>query len=164
MDQRVITRVSRSTVILEIYIFVTFFMANGRALPTQIVCCTKPYKNYSFQIDGASWYFYDSGNWCSYSFQCCVWPSFIGAVISMIKVYCHWRQAQHYNIHTMYQRKANVDMLNAVKGVLADVLSVSPSLEQRPIYTLLPPTPFTNNVLFCSETWNVSFLYCLEFL
>ena len=32
---------------------------------------------------------------------------------------------------TMYQRKVDVDMLNAVKSVLADVLSVSPSSEQR---------------------------------
>ena len=31
----------------------------------------------------------------------------------------------------MYQRKADVDMLNAVKSVLADVSSVSPSSEQR---------------------------------
>ena len=30
----------------------------------------------------------------------------------------------------MYQRKVDVDMLNAVKSVLADVLSVSPSSEQ----------------------------------
>ena len=31
----------------------------------------------------------------------------------------------------MYQRKVGVDMLNAVKSVLADVSSVSPSSEQR---------------------------------
>ena len=31
---------------------------------------------------------------------------------------------------TMYQRKADVDMLNAVKSVLADISSVSPSSEQ----------------------------------
>ena len=31
----------------------------------------------------------------------------------------------------MYQRKVNVDMLNAVKSVLADVSSVSPSSEQK---------------------------------
>ena len=30
----------------------------------------------------------------------------------------------------MYQRKVDVDMLNAVKSVLADVSSVSPSSEQ----------------------------------
>ena len=30
----------------------------------------------------------------------------------------------------MYQRKIDVDMLNAVKSVLADVSSVSPSSEQ----------------------------------
>ena len=33
--------------------------------------------------------------------------------------------------YTMYQRKVDVDMLNAVKSVLADVSSVSPSSEQR---------------------------------
>ena len=32
---------------------------------------------------------------------------------------------------TMYQRKVDVDMLNAVKSVLADVSSVSPSSERR---------------------------------
>ena len=31
----------------------------------------------------------------------------------------------------MYQRKVDVDMLNVVKSVLADVSSVSPSSEQR---------------------------------
>ena len=31
----------------------------------------------------------------------------------------------------MYQRKVDVDMLNAVKCVLADVSSVSPSSEQK---------------------------------
>ena len=31
----------------------------------------------------------------------------------------------------MYQRKVNVDVLNAVKSVLADVSSVSPSSEQK---------------------------------
>ena len=33
--------------------------------------------------------------------------------------------------HTMYQRKVDEDMLNAVKSMLADVLSVSPSSEQN---------------------------------
>ena len=32
---------------------------------------------------------------------------------------------------TMYQRKVDVDMLNAARSVLADVLSVRPSSEQR---------------------------------
>ena len=31
----------------------------------------------------------------------------------------------------MYQRKVDVNMLNAVKSVLADVSSIRPSLEQR---------------------------------
>ena len=44
---------------------------------------------------------------------------------------------------TMYQRKVDVDMLNAVKSVVDDVSSVSPSSEQRAIdrlhVTSLPP-------------------------
>ena len=32
---------------------------------------------------------------------------------------------------TMYQRKVDVDMLNAIKSVLAVLSSVSPSSEQR---------------------------------
>ena len=35
---------------------------------------------------------------------------------------------------TMYQRKVDVDMLNAVKSVLADVSSVRPASEQRAIF------------------------------
>ena len=35
---------------------------------------------------------------------------------------------------TMYQRKVDVDMLNAVKSVLADVSSVSPLSEQRAFF------------------------------
>ena len=42
-------------------------------------------------------------------------------------------------IRTMYQRKVDVDMLNAVKSVLADVSSVSPSSETS-----------ANNSLRCS--------------
>ena len=38
---------------------------------------------------------------------------------------------------TMYQRKVDVDMLNAVKNVLADVSSVSPSSEPRGDYEVL---------------------------
>ena len=36
----------------------------------------------------------------------------------------------------MYQRKVDEDMLNAVKSVLADVLNVSPSSEQRGTWKL----------------------------
>ena len=36
----------------------------------------------------------------------------------------------------MYQRKVDVDMLNAVKDVLADVSSLCPSSEQRGDYGL----------------------------
>ena len=36
----------------------------------------------------------------------------------------------------MYQRKVDVDMLNAVNSVLAEVSSVSPSSEQREDYGL----------------------------
>ena len=34
---------------------------------------------------------------------------------------------------TMYQRKVDVDMLNAVKRMLADILSISSSSEQRAV-------------------------------
>ena len=34
----------------------------------------------------------------------------------------------------MYQRKVDMDMLNAVKSVLADISSVSPSSEQRSLH------------------------------
>ena len=46
----------------------------------------------------------------------------------------------------MCQCKVNVDMLNAVKSVLADVLSVSPSSEQRAVCSkidCLPRSRFT---------------------
>ena len=36
----------------------------------------------------------------------------------------------------MYQRKVDVDMLNAIKSVLADISSISPSSEQRGDYGL----------------------------
>ena len=38
---------------------------------------------------------------------------------------------------TMYQRQVDVDILNAVKNVLADVSSVSPSSEPRGDYGVL---------------------------
>ena len=41
----------------------------------------------------------------------------------------------------MYQRKVDVDMLNAVKSVLADVSSVSPSSEQS-----FPHQPYVNTL------------------
>ena len=37
---------------------------------------------------------------------------------------------------TMYQRKVDVDMLNAVKNVLADVVSISPSSKETFLYIL----------------------------
>ena len=42
----------------------------------------------------------------------------------------------------MYQRKVDVDMLNAIKSVLADVSSVSPSSEQRIINLTLIHSTF----------------------
>ena len=38
--------------------------------------------------------------------------------------------------HTMYQHKVGVDMLNAVKSVLANVSSASPSISQHTLYGL----------------------------
>ena len=45
---------------------------------------------------------------------------------------------------TMYERKVNVDMLNAVKSVLADVSSVSPSSE--PLLETLETSANARNV------------------
>ena len=52
------------------------------------------------------------------------------------KCQAFWRATVQSNMadrieRTMYQRKIDVNMLNAVKSVLADVSSVSPSSEQR---------------------------------
>ena len=80
-----------------ISIFIRFWMVNRQALPIQIVCQTKPYKNYNFHIDGASWCF---GVWLWQlahlqisSFFVCVC---LGAVLSMIKAYSlHWMRGLH---------------------------------------------------------------------
>ena len=48
-------------------------------------------------------------------------------------VYCFYEVCRHCYLvveRTMYERKVDVDMLNDVKSVLADVSSVSPSSEQ----------------------------------
>ena len=47
----------------------------------------------------------------------------------------HWLRNNVRIKCTMYQRKVYVDILNAIKSVLADVSSVSPLSEQR---TLVP--------------------------
>ena len=52
-----------------------------------------------------------------------------GAQLWVVQVYILNVSVQH-NTYTMYKRKVDVDMLNAVKSVLADVSSVSPSSEQ----------------------------------
>ena len=44
---------------------------------------------------------------------------------------CCFVVAHLYEKRTMYQCKVDMDMLNAVKSVLADILSFSPSSEQR---------------------------------
>ena len=43
---------------------------------------------------------------------------------------------------TMYQREVDVDMLNVVKSVLADVSSVSPSSEQRTLVQIIDTPGF----------------------
>ena len=57
----------------------------------------------------------------------------------------------------MYQRKVDVDMLNAVKSVLADVSSVGPSSEQggivRPTVDLLLLLLLLFFVLFLKMFW-----------
>ena len=66
-------------------------MANGQALPVHFICYTTPYKNYNFQIDGASRFFRGGSlnNW-STTVVCLVFVSeqalLIGAVLVVIKV------------------------------------------------------------------------------
>ena len=52
----------------------------------------------------------------------------------------------------MYQREVDVDMLNAVKSLLADVSSVSPSSEQRVTEVELP-VQYRED---CSIKWSLS--------
>ena len=56
----------------------------------------------------------------------------------------------------MYQRKIDVEMLNAVKSVLADVSSVSPSSDQKLIRCLL--------VLVWREVYMIMTTFSLLFL
>ena len=54
----------------------------------------------------------------------------------------------------MYQRKVDVDMLNAVKSVLADVSSVSPSSFQRYLAEV-KPLRYKTKVLICKTTLSI---------
>ena len=54
----------------------------------------------------------------------------------------------------MYERKVDVDMLNAVKSVLANVSSVSPSSEQRADEGLMLETSANWHYLRRSATFN----------
>ena len=60
---------------------------------------------------------------------------------------------------TMYQRKVDVDMLNAVKSVLADVSSVSPSSEQG----FLTSVGFRQHTLYGVQhiDINVTLIHCM---
>ena len=57
--------------------------------------------------------------------------------------------------HTMYQCKVDVDMLNAVKSVLADLWSISPSSEQRGLTVETSATVFS----ISTSTWLCWYLY-----
>ena len=63
---------------------------------------------------------------------------------------------------TMYQRKVDADMLNAVKSMLADVSSVSPSSEQNQRALCsdegLTPLETPANILFTSFSISTSTL------
>ena len=61
--------------------------------------------------------------------------------------------------HALYQHKVDVDMLNAVKGVLADISSISPSSEQRAICSEEGLTLETSaNILFTAFSISTSTL------
>ena len=62
--------------------------------------------------------------------------------------------------HTMYQRKVDVDMQNAVKSMLADVSSVSPSSEQRELYHRL----FTIEIVSFTHWWHSLLLQMRSYL
>ena len=51
-------------------------------------------------------------------------------------------------IQTMYQRKVDMDMLNAVKSMLADVSSVSPLSEQKKTIACCTATPTQTKTSF----------------
>ena len=83
------TKVPWSAIILKIVIFIRICMVNGQGLPVQLICHTKPWWRFAIL-------------WCMtltigpltnfgllfpVVFCFCVWPSFIGAVLSVIKVY-----------------------------------------------------------------------------
>ena len=90
---RVTDQSTWSAIILKIVIFIRFCMVNGQGLPVQLICHTKPYNNRNFQIDGASRYFRAWLWQLVHLLICfCVWLSFIGAVLSVIKAYLHFEQ------------------------------------------------------------------------
>ena len=91
------TKVPWSAIILKIVIFIRICMVNGQGMPIQLICHTEPLQS-QFSIDGASRYFgvriwqilvhflilVCSFQWCVLF---CVWPSFIGAILSVLKAY-----------------------------------------------------------------------------
>ena len=75
--------------ILKIVILIRICMVNGQGMPVQLICHTKPDNNHNFHIYGALRHF---GVWVWQFVHflilvSSVWPSFIGAVLSMIKAY-----------------------------------------------------------------------------
>ena len=72
-------------------------MVNGQGLPVQLICHTKPYNNRNLQsMVLRDSLVYESDNWSTTNFGLlflmvcfvfCVWPSFIGAVLSVMKAY-----------------------------------------------------------------------------
>ena len=86
--------VSRPTFIWNIFDFHQVLYGEQASLAVQFICHTQLYKNYNFQIDGVSQYFglysENLSTWFALSsgvFCFCIWPSFIGTILSVIKVY-----------------------------------------------------------------------------
>ena len=78
--------------------------------------------------------------------RCCVWYNFRPSIRYGIHIKSNLNhKSPDLNLYewdhlvhcTMYQHKVDVDMLNAVKSVLADILSVSPLSEQRALFALM---------------------------
>ena len=125
-----------------------------QALPIHFVCHPKPHKNYNFQIDGAPWYF-DVWLWqlvhlliflCSFQwcvFFLCVWPSFIGAVLSVIKVY-----------FVYFSFYCAADVFVTVNFTLASQLSFLSTFRDVKVVLKISPRD-------CSADWSLSLLWVL---
>ena len=103
--------------------------------------------------------------WCFYWISKSA-ASFIPETNRRISYKKYWMLSETFLVldwafsHTMYQRKVDVDMQNAVKSMLADVSSVSPSSEQRELYHRL----FTIEIVSFTHWWHSLLLQMRSYL